>query len=802
MKIRLKLWLAAAMCTCFGAQGQAEIPAGYYDSCEGKSGQALLKALSEKITNHTNVGYDGLWSVYRQSDVHADGSLWDIYTTKDWGSNFKLCGNYKLIGDCVNREHSLPKSWWGGGKSAQYSDAFHLYPTDGRVNGQRSNYPYGECANGTRLPNNGNVQALGRLGSSTFTGFSGTVFEPDDEYKGDLARSYFYMATCYNSIVSGWTSGNGKDFFAGNSYPVFKSWAIELLLKWTRQDEVSQKEIDRNEGIYEFQKNRNPFIDHPELAEHIWGSKQGEPWSSKAVKEPIITQPANGTEINVGYASTGIARQNALTVKGANLSETVRLTASGAFSVSPTSLSATQANNGAGVTLTVTGYEEGTAEGMLTITSGSVVNVVDLTAEVVDGLPVTVTNVTSNGFNVNWVNLDEPATEYTVHIKQGNEYVPGYPEKVLSSKETHLAYTLDALTEYSVWVTTPVLASAVHKIKTADVVPSILLLFDGDLDFFTEPGVPSEAAEILMDVENVGSEITVSVEAPFELSSDKSAWSREIILDPEEDRFYLRVNSAGAGDYSTFITCTAGTYTNDDAEATATIAEAVTFLEDWEKVENPSKTVPCYSSTTFNGSMCRWAVTDGGFGSKGEMNSTWALRMGKDANSTIAMDEDKAGGIGTVTFDAQKWSSSEATATVEVEYSTDHGATWEKAATIDLDNGDAPENISVTVNRSGNGRIRLRQSGGKRWMVDNIGISNYSGTDAVMELDYHGWDTYCRNGRLVVESRDSEIEVAVYGMDGLTWVKERIVGGMREYSLPKGLYVVVSGDYSRRVVVK
>lgn len=800
MNKSLKLWFAT-ICALVMAQGQASIPTGYYDSCEGKSGQALLKALSEKISSHTNVGYDGLWEVYQKSDVHADGSLWDIYTTKNWGKSFPQCGNYKLIGDCVNREHSLPKSWWGGGKSAQYSDAFHLYPTDGKVNGQRSNYPYGECANGTRLPNNGNVQALGRLGSSTFSGYTGTVFEPDDEYKGDLARSYFYMATCYNGIVSGWTSKDGSNFFAGNSYPVFKTWAINLLLKWTRQDEVSQKELDRNDAIYEFQHNRNPFIDHPELAEHIWGTKQNEPWSSQAVKEPEITHPVNGSEINIGYGSTGVARQYAVTVKGKNLSETVRLSASGAFTVSPTSLSATQVNNGTSVDVTVLGEMEGTAEGTLTIQSGNVVNVVDLTAEIVDGLPVTITNVTSNGFNVNWVNLDEPATDYTVHIKQGTAYVPGYPTKVLSSKETHLAYTLEPQTQYSVQVTTPSMASTVHTITTAEVLPSIMLLFDGSLDFLTEPGVPSEAAEILMDVENVGSDITVSVDAPFELSSDKSAWSRTIVLDAEEDRFYLRVNSAGAGEYSTFITCSAGTYTNDDAEATATVTEAVTFLEDWEQVENPSKAVPCYSSTTFKGSMGRWAVTDGGFGTQGEMNGTWSLRMGKTATSTIAMDEDKTGGIGTVTFDAQKWSASEATPTIEVEYSTDGGMTWDNAGSITLDN-EEPENVSVTVNRSGTGRIRLRQSAGKRWLVDNIGISNYSGTGAVMELEYHGWDAFCRNGKLVVESRDNTTEVAVYGMDGLTWVKETIAGGAHEYSVPKGLYVVVSGDHTRRVVVK
>lgn len=799
MKFRLNLWLAAA-CIFAYSESHASIPAGYYDSCEGKSGKALLQALHGIIANHTNVGYNGLWEVYEESDVRANGSLWDIYTTKNWGSNFKQCGNYKLIGDCINREHSLPKSWWGGGKSPQYSDAFHLYPTDGKVNGQRSNYPYGECANGTRLPNNGNVQALGRLGSCTFSGFSGKVFEPDDEYKGDLARSYFYMAVCYNSIISGWTSGNGNQFFAGNNYPVFKTWARELLLKWTRNDEVSQKEIDRNDAIYKYQHNRNPFIDHPEMAEHIWGDKQNEPWSANPVKTPEITVPANGSEINIGYAATGVARSVSFRVKGTNLTETVYLSATGTFSVQPTSISATQANNGSNVTVTVLAPQEGTAEGLLTIRSGSVVNQVDLTAEVVDGLPVTVTNVTSNGFNVNWINLESTATDYTVHIKQGGAYVPGYPVNVASSDETHLAYTLDPLTTYTVQVTTPSLQSSVRTITTADVVPSILLLFDGELDFFTEPGTPSEAAEILMDVENVAEDIVVSVDAPFELSSDKSAWSRSITLDPEEDRFYLRVNSAGAGEYATFITCTAGTYSNDDAEATATVAEATSFIEDWE-VKDIAKSVPCYSSTTFQGNACRWAVVDAGFGNKGELNSSMALRFGKNATSTLTMDEDKVGGLGTVSFEAGKWTDSEATATIEVEYSTDHGSTWKSAATISIDSAD-PETISVPVNVSGNGRIRLRQTSGKRWLVDNIAISNYSGTGAVMELDYHSWDAYCRNGKLVVESRDSELPLAVYGMDGLTWVNETIAAGTAEFSLPKGLYVVVGNDYTRRVVIK
>ncbi|MDE6050429.1 MAG: endonuclease, partial [Paramuribaculum sp.] len=371
MKIFTKssLWVSMAI-AAFGS-ASAEIPSGYYDSCEGKTGQALLTALYQKITNHTNVGYDGLWDVYKVSDVRADGTLWDIYTTKAWSTNFTKCGNYKVIGDCVNREHSMPKSVWGGGKSAQYSDAFHLYPTDGKVNGQRSNYPYGECANGTRLANNGSVQALGRLGSCTFSGYSGTVFEPDDQYKGDLARSYFYMAACYNNLIGSWTQGEMGNMMGGNNYPVFKTWAVNLLLKWARQDQVSQKEIDRNEAVYSFQKNRNPFIDHPELVEYIWGDKVGQAWYAGASAEQSdILQPVQNVTLDMGIAAVNLEKTYQLTVKTKGVEGNVYLSvydSDRALSLNTTSISAAQANAGYSLTIKCKASKAGTVMGTLSI---------------------------------------------------------------------------------------------------------------------------------------------------------------------------------------------------------------------------------------------------------------------------------------------------------------------------------------------------------------------------------------------------------------------------------------------------
>lgn len=247
----------------------AQIPAGYYNAAEGKTEAALKTQLYTIIsTGSVDLGYGGLYTIYPTSDRTADGKVWDMYSTCTWTHGVAQCGNYSTVCDCYNREHSIPQSWFNE-KYPMRSDAHHVYPTDGVVNGQRSNYPHGECASGTTL-----AGGRGRLGSSTFAGYSGTVFEPLDEYKGDFARTYFYFTTRYmNTPVT-----NGGGVF-GNTFGDLKIWCVELYLKWHHQDPVSQKEITRNNAIYVYQKNRNPFIDYPSLAEHIWGDKKGTPWS-------------------------------------------------------------------------------------------------------------------------------------------------------------------------------------------------------------------------------------------------------------------------------------------------------------------------------------------------------------------------------------------------------------------------------------------------------------------------------------------------------------------------------------------
>jgi endonuclease I len=247
----------------------SQIPAGYYDGAEGLSGRPLREALKNIIDNHQEQSYSSLWNHFRTTDDKTNGKVWDMYSDLPGGNppyeyNFgsDQCGNYSGEGDCYNREHSFPKSWFND-ESPMNTDLFHIYPTDGYVNGMRSNYPFGEVNNPSWTSANGS-----KVGNCSFTGYSGVVFEPVHEYKGDFARTYFYMLTRYMNDVDAWSS----EMLAGDD---FSLWAKELLLEWDNGDPVSQKEIDRNNAVYLVQDNRNPFIDHPEYSGLIWGLNSG-----------------------------------------------------------------------------------------------------------------------------------------------------------------------------------------------------------------------------------------------------------------------------------------------------------------------------------------------------------------------------------------------------------------------------------------------------------------------------------------------------------------------------------------------
>lgn len=245
----------------------AQIPPGYYNSAQGLTGTPLRQALHDIIDNHTSISYNALWNAFQTTDKKANGKVWDMYSDIPSGTppyqftfNSDQCGNYTTEGDCYNREHVWPQSAFNSA-SPMVSDLFHIYPTDGKVNGERSNYTFGNVG-GTVYFASMNGSELGIC--SPCGSFSGVAFEPIDDYKGDIARSIFYMSTRYYTEDASWTAAA----FA-NKAELYQ-WAIDLLLSWHHLDPVSAKETNRNNAVYSIQNNRNPYIDHPEWADSVF----------------------------------------------------------------------------------------------------------------------------------------------------------------------------------------------------------------------------------------------------------------------------------------------------------------------------------------------------------------------------------------------------------------------------------------------------------------------------------------------------------------------------------------------------
>jgi endonuclease I len=250
-------------------------PTGYYTTANGLTCVAKRNALSTIITTgYADNGYGGLWTTYNTSDLKPNSNkIWCIYTDIPNGSDCDLVyatdqdngtgGNVEC--DKYNREHTVPQSWFSE-NAPLVSDAFHILPTDKKVNNVRGNQPYGEVGSASYTSRNGS-----KYGISSIQGISGEVFEPIDEYKGDIARIYFYMATRYGAAIGSANTPESDIVLDDTNFPTFKPLFLKMLLRWHNLDTVSKKEIDRNNAIYNRQNNRNPYVDHPEYVAQVWG---------------------------------------------------------------------------------------------------------------------------------------------------------------------------------------------------------------------------------------------------------------------------------------------------------------------------------------------------------------------------------------------------------------------------------------------------------------------------------------------------------------------------------------------------
>ena len=262
----------------------AQIPPGYYDATTGLSGQALADAVHDIIDDHLRFPY-----------TSSSTDVWDIVAAadEDPANSQNILSIYKneskpksdhTSGSGWNREHSWPKSLGfpdDGSCNYAYTDTHHLFAADWSYNSSRSNKPYDDCNSGCA-----EWVALGASSSNWTAGsFNTGSWEPWDDKKGDLARAMFYMAVRYNGGSHGVSSCNEPDLQLTDDRNLIQSFqtnqslgymgVLSTLIAWHNSDPVDAREQARNEVIFSYQGNRNPFVDHPEWVASIFGGGDG-----------------------------------------------------------------------------------------------------------------------------------------------------------------------------------------------------------------------------------------------------------------------------------------------------------------------------------------------------------------------------------------------------------------------------------------------------------------------------------------------------------------------------------------------
>ncbi|WP_090078900.1 endonuclease [Halpernia frigidisoli] len=279
----------------------AQIPPGYYDATAGLDGYKLKSVLYNIISNKTiSWNYDSdLPQLYGVTDLdkyyEKDNSYLDIYAENPTGPDkieFFPSDNQAFShpivgagaageGSALNREHIVPQFTFNSAYP-MYSDLHFVVPADAKINQLRNFYPYGisKTTSANLFYTFSNTSKIGNR-ENPGSDYKGRVYEPIAEFRGDIARMILYFAVRYESKLSSFVAlkyystvtqdaTTDVGFLDGTMEHAFDPWFLQQLLQWNQDDPVSQREIDRNNEIYGIQKNRNPFIDHPEWVNLIW----------------------------------------------------------------------------------------------------------------------------------------------------------------------------------------------------------------------------------------------------------------------------------------------------------------------------------------------------------------------------------------------------------------------------------------------------------------------------------------------------------------------------------------------------
>ena len=732
------LFLIIVLCSSLLAQEQ------YYRKAEGLRGTQLKEALHDLIQPSYVLAYGGgvgkTWTGFWYTDQMENMQVRDRYSNvvRYLNPDMSAVSN-------MNIEHIWANSWWGHIKNNAYCDLFNLYPADATANGRKSNNPIG-IVDGTVSYTNG-VTKVGKSSSYRADSLI-TAWEPADQWKGDFARTYFYMATCYSHMTSLWTTTEGLLTVDPNSPLLMRPWVYNLMLEWAEADPLDEIEQQRCDAIYEIQGNRNPFVDYPELCYYIWGNKSDEQFYCSEEHGAEIFVPAASEEIDFGLHPLSRPFSAKVQVRGRGLNEGVSLAVTDEyFALDKASLSANDIHEGTDVSISVTPTEEGTYTTMLLLEGSGYVQQTPLTVSFVDGIPAypatdIVCAVSSRRFNANWMNYQPDAT-YTLNVytKDAN----GQPKAFGTYTTTDTTYQVKnvlASTTYYYKVSIikdgqPTINSNEVKVEMPEVAP-VFSVSTEDIAFTATPGKPSAPAQVSVTAMAVPKYVMeVSTSAPFEISSDGETWSQELTLKGQNVSFFIRFGGGiEEGDYEGEVIVSTEGMDDKVISVSCNVDATKSFFEDFE-----TGTKGGYAAAEVTCNAATWEMSNALLAGDDNALDKKCVRMKGyvKTGSTITtpahimMTTDKVNGCDSLWFYAGSYGN-DTGVKMTVSYSVDAGKTWTNVVTS-LPVAEM-KRYGYKINMDGNIRLKFESenTGNKRVNIDNVQMSDWEDPTSIQDL--------------------------------------------------------------------
>lgn len=715
----------------------------YVRSVQGLNKAELKNALHALVQPRQVLSYGGKGEGYTWAGFFAADTLSDGISVRDRYSNEQRTFSGLQAVNGMNIEHIWANSWWGHTVNNAYCDLFNLYPADGPANQRKSNNPIG-IVDGDIAFDNGVIR-VGKSSSYRADSLI-TVWEPADEWKGDFARTYFYMATTYQHMTDEWQTTEGLLTVDPTSWTTMRPWVYELMLAWAEEDPVDDIERARNEVIYDIQGNRNPYVDMPELADYVWGTSSDLVfYVDPASTAPEVFVPVHDVPLDFGLQALSLGMTRRVQVRGRNLPAGLKVAVEGeGFAMSETELTAEELVKGKDLMLTSNATSGGVYDALLVLRGeDSFEQSTPLHMTVIDGVPAypaqnIVCSVNSRSFTASWMNM---------HLADGEHYtLEVYSKNADGSRKAFTGYPVELADTFCVVKSPAASATYFYEVHTpAGLVsnevqvdmPAITPVFStssSELFFACVPGLPSQPQTVKITVLGVsGYAVGVSCPEPFEVSTDGETWVHDLQLTASQTEMQVRFGGAAdEGTYEDELTLSLPDVKDIVLSLTASVDVTKSFFESFEL---GSKGGYAEGIVTCNASS--WLMTNALLAT-GDANCNDSRSVRMKIGGSITMQDDKLGGCDSLWFYAGLYNK-DTGVKLTVSYSLDGGSTWMPVVSELTFTAGEWRRYGYKIDRDGFLRLKFETQAGnqnKRINIDDIQMSDYGTSDALPELEW------------------------------------------------------------------